>query len=158
MQKRIYIDTTIPSTYYTLRTDAESLARQKETQHWWAKYADIFFVTSSTAVVVELSRGTREATQNRLDLLRGIHLFAVTSEIERIAQVYIDKLVMPQDPFGDALHLAIASFHKVDVLLTWNCMHLANPNKFDFITGINQRLGLSTPAFKTPLDYLGDIA
>lgn len=156
MQKRIYIDTTIPSTYYTLRTDAESLTRQQETQHWWAKYADIFFLTSSTAVVVELSRGTREATQNRLDLLRGVHLFPVTSEIERIAQIYIDKLVMPEDPFGDAFHLAIASFHEIEVLLTWNCMHLANPNKFDFITRINRSLGLSTPVFKTPIDDLGD--
>src|SRR5712691_1000632 len=33
--------------------------------------------------------------------------------------------VMPADPAGDALHLAIASFHKCDFLLTWNCQHLA---------------------------------
>ena len=37
---------------------------------------------------------------------------------------------MPQDPQGDALHIAIASFHNVDALLTWNFAHIANPNKF----------------------------
>ena len=62
---------------------------------------------------------------------------------------------MPKEPQGDALHLAIATFHQVDALLTWNCAHLANPNKFDFIIRINQELGLPTPMLTTPADYLG---
>ena len=65
---------------------------------------------------------------------------------------------MPKEPQGDALHLAFASFHKVDAMLTWNCTHLANPNKFDFITRINRELGLLTPKLTTPLDYLGGTA
>ena len=81
-----------------------------------------------------------------------------TSEIQRIAQVYINKLIMPQEPQGDALHLAIASFHKVDVLLTWNLAHIANPNKLNFITQINRELGLPTPELTTPLNYLGGTA
>ena len=156
MQKRIYIETTIPSFYYTLRTDEESLVKQRATRHWWAQYADRFILTSSTAVVVELRRGKSKAAQARLDLLEGVELFESNSEIDQITQIYMDRFVMPQDPLGDALHLAIASFHKVDTLLTWNLAHLANPNKLDFITQINQELGLPTPELATPLDYLGD--
>jgi hypothetical protein len=70
----------------------------------------------------------------------------------------MEKLIMPQEPQGDAFHLAIASFYRVDILLTWNCTHLANPNKFDFITRINRELGLTTPELKTPHDYLGGTA
>jgi len=62
---------------------------------------------------------------------------------------------MPNDPQGDALHLAIASYHKVDALLTWNCKHLANANKFDHIRRINYEIGLPTPILTTPLNYLG---
>jgi len=40
---------------------------------------------------------------------------------------------MPKDPVGDAHQLAIASFHKVDSLLTWNCKNLVNANKFNHI-------------------------
>lgn len=40
---------------------------------------------------------------------------------------------MPNDPLGDALHLAIAFYHKCDFLLTWNCRHLANAKKFGHI-------------------------
>ncbi|RKU36079.1 hypothetical protein C6496_14405 [Candidatus Poribacteria bacterium] len=155
MQKRIYIETTIPSAYYTLRTDDVSLDRQKLTRQWWDEYAHLFVLTSSTAVVEELRRGRTRVTQNRLTLLEGIEIFDPTVEIAQIAQIYIERLIMPQQPRGDALHLAIASFHRIDTLLTWNCTHLANPNKFDFIGRINRGLGLTTPKLTTPLAYLG---
>ena len=158
MQKRIYIETTIPSSYYTSRTDEESLIRQKLTRQWWGEYADVFTLTSSTAVIDELEAGSTEVTLDRLALLDGIKIFDPTVEIVHIAQVYMEKLIMPQEPQGDAFHLAIASFYNVDILLTWNCTHLANPNKFDFITRINRELGLTTPELKTPYDYLGGSA
>ncbi len=157
MQKRIYIETTIPSSYYTLRTDEESLIRQKLTRQWWDEYANLFTLTSSTAVIDELVEGSRQVTLDRLALLDSVEMFNPTVESVQISQIYIEKLIMPQKPGGDALHLAIASFHQIDVILTWNCMHLANPNKFDFIARINTELGLTTPELKTPLDYLGGI-
>ena len=155
MQKRIYIETTIPSFYYTLRTDEDSLAKQKATRHWWNRYADQFILTTSTAVVAELRRGSSRVVKARLDLIQDVELFEGSREIDRITQYYIHSLVMPQDPVGDAFHLAVASFHKVDALLTWNLAHLANPNKLDFITQINQKFGLPTPELVTPLDDLG---
>ena len=155
MQKRIYIETTIPSSYYTLRTDEESLIRQKLTRQWWNEYADIFTLTSSSAVETELRLGTGKVTQDRLALLGNVEIYVSTIEILQIAQIYIDRLIMPKEPQGDALHLAIASFHQVDAILTWNCTHLANPNKFDFIARINRELGLATPQLTTPFDYLG---
>lgn len=158
MQKRIYIETTIPSSYYTLRTDEESLIRQQLTRQWWDEYAETFTLTSSAAVAEELRRGIEQITHDRLALLEGIEIFEPTIEIAEIAQIFIDRLIMPREPQGDALHLAIASFHQVDAILTWNCAHLANPNKFDFIKRINQELGLETPKLTTPLNYLGGTA
>ncbi len=61
---------------------------------------------------------------------------------------------MPKNPTGDALHLALASFHKVDVLLTWNCRHLANPNKMEHIRLVNYELALPMPLLTTPMNYL----
>ena len=154
MQKRVYIETTIPSSYYTLRTDEGSLARQRLTRQWWEEYAHRFILTSSAAVLAELTRGIGEATQARLDLLEGIELLPITNRIEQIEQIYIERLVMPKNRDEDAQHLAIASFHKVDMLLTWNLTHIANPNKLNFITQINRELGLPTPELTTPLNYL----
>ena len=155
IKKRIYIDTSIPSAYYTSRTDEGSLARQRVTQQWWNQYADLFILTSSPAVIEELSDGTSEKTLDRIALVENLEILPITAEVLQITQIYIDRLVMPQDPAGDALHLAIASFHRMDTLLTWNRSHIANPNKIPLIQRINRELGLATPELTTPLNYLG---
>ena len=78
-----------------------------------------------------------------------------TSVVE-IVEAYIHHKVMPADPAGDALHLALASYHRCDFLVTWNCKHLANANKFGHIRRVNGLLGLLTPSLVTPLELLGD--
>ena len=60
------------------------------------------------------------------------------------------------DRRGDALHLAIASYHKCNFLVTWNCAHLANANKFGHIRRVNTMLGLFVSALVTPLELLGE--
>jgi predicted nucleic acid-binding protein len=155
MAKRVYIETTIPSFYYTLRTDPESVARMHWTREWWNHCAGEFRLLTSDAVIAELGRGSSEKTNERIALLDGLELLDITGEVEEVAAVYIEKLVMPNDPTGDALHLALASFYGVEVLLTWNCQHLANPNKMEHVQIVNRELGLATPLLTTPLNYLG---
>ena len=67
--------------------------------------------------------------------------------------IYLEQRVMPADDAGDAAHLAVASYHGVDYLLTWNCRHLANANRFSHIREINRRLGLMTPELVTPEQF-----
>ncbi len=155
MSNRIYIETSIPSFYFTERSSTEAIARKNWTRQWWKEYSSQFTLFSSMAVIAELQQGTSKATKDRIELLEDLKLLEITKEIKEIATIYIEKLVMPNDPAGDALHLAIASFYNVEVLLTWNCRHLANPNKFTHIKIINYELGLSTPVLTTPLNYLG---
>ena len=150
----IYIETSIPSFYHTLRTDPESIARRNWTYQWWRENTEKSILMTSAAVITELRKGTSEKTKDRIALLDGIEILAITDEIVDIAHIYIDKLVMPNDPQGDALHLAIASYYKADVLLTWNCRHLANANKFNHIRRVNYEMGLPTPILATPLNYL----
>jgi hypothetical protein len=85
-------------------------------------------------------------------------LIAIEREIIEIVKTYIRQKLMPRDPVGDALHLALASYHKCDFLLTWNCTHLANANKFGHIRRINVMLDLFVPMLVTPLELLGGTA
>jgi hypothetical protein len=59
---------------------------------------------------------------------------------------------MPRSLTGDAVHLAYASYYKLDFLLTWNCNHLANANKKQHIRIINARMNLPTPEIITALE------
>jgi hypothetical protein len=51
---------------------------------------------------------------------------------------------------------AIASYHKMDYLLTWNCNHLANANKKKHLRRLNERLRLNTPEIITPLELMDE--
>ena len=88
---------------------------QSWTRRWWEQYKDQFTLVSSLAVIEELSDGGSEKTQDRIDLVENLEMLSISPRIRRITQIYIDRLIMPQDPFGDALHLAIASFHNVEL-------------------------------------------
>lgn len=85
----------------------------------------------------------------------GLPAIPIEDEIQETVEVYIQHRVMPNNPLGDALHLAVASFHKCDYLLTWNCEHLANANKFGHIRRINTLLGLHVPMLVTLLELMG---
>jgi len=64
------------------------------------------------------------------------------------------KVGVPAEALGDADHLALASFYNCDMLVTWNCRHLANANKAGHIRRVNALLGLRTPLLVTPLELL----
>lgn len=87
--------------------------------------------------------------------MEKLPLVTIEPEIAAIVQAYIHHNIMPENPLGDALHLALASFHKCDFLLTWNCKHLANDNKFGHIRIVNNLLDLHNPLLVTPLELLG---
>jgi hypothetical protein len=91
-----------------------------------------------------------------LDLALTVPLIPLGNEVVEIVHAYVKHKLMPEDPTGDALHLALASFHVCDYLVTWNCRHLANANKFGHIRRVNTLLGLKTPDLVTPPELLGD--
>lgn len=88
--------------------------------------------------------------------MEAIPLLDINEAVADIVEAYIKHRVMPADPAGDALHLALASYHRCDFLLTWNCRHLANANKFAHIRRVNAILGLFVPSLVTPLELLGE--
>jgi hypothetical protein len=112
---------------------------------------------TSEAVIRELEGGIREHATARLGLVTGLELLPVEPEIEVIVLAYIQHQLMPANPTGDALHLALASYHKCDFVAIWNCVHLANANKFGHIRRVNTMLGLYTPTIATLLELMGGI-
>jgi predicted nucleic acid-binding protein len=152
---RIYVETTIPSAYYTSRPGAEMSEKRLCTRKWWSEAAQTCELVSSAAVFRELARGRSRHVPERLALLLDLRMLEVTSEAFRIARVYVERRIMPANPFEDALHLALASYHECDALATWNYRHLANSNKFNQIRRINQELGLWIPVITTPRELMG---
>lgn len=88
-------------------------------------------------------------------MIAGLPLVPIATAVIDIVATYIARRVMPADPTGDALHVPLASFHKCEFLVTWNCRHLTNANKFAHLRRVNVILGLFVPTLVTPHELLG---
>lgn len=63
---------------------------------------------------------------------------------------------LPKKAADDALHLAIAAYHGVDYLLTWNCRHLDNAELKPVMRSVCAVHGYVCPEICTPLELMGD--
>ncbi len=55
----------------------------------------------------------------------------------------------------DALHIALATYHGMDYLLTWNCKHIANAEKRYVIAEVCHNTGIEPPVICTPEELMG---
>jgi hypothetical protein len=63
---------------------------------------------------------------------------------------------LPIKAKADALHIAIATVHGMDYLLTWNCKHIANATMRLKIESICKSCGYVPPIICTPLELMED--
>ena len=130
MKPTVYIETTIPSYYHD---DRPALQRDiLRTREWWDVERDGYECFVSPVVLTELDQGDYPNKNDCLSLVADLPVLEILSEIEEISEAYWQHQVMPRRPSGDAAHLAIASYYRVDYVLTWNCKHLANARKTSF--------------------------
>lgn len=54
----------------------------------------------------------------------------------------------------DALHVACATYHDIDVLRTWNCTHIANPERLPVMRGLCAARGYTLPELVTPFELM----
>jgi hypothetical protein len=146
----VYIETSVPSAHVTTRTDPGSVHRRAVTREWWREQLRRYDVWTSDAVLMELADGTWPGKADAIALVDPLPRLEIDADVMAVAGRYIAERLVPADLKGDAVHLAAASVHETDFLLTWNIRHLANPNKMEHLTVINRRLGLLTPAVVTP--------
>src|SRR5207237_1592437 len=132
MALKIYIETTIQSFYFEVRRSAECVSRRNWTRQWWDERRGEHQLVTSLVVRDELSdeKYPESKRRNALALIDELPLLDLDPQIDQIVLNYVQNLLMPLQPVADAVHLALASFYQCDILLTWNCVHLANPNKF----------------------------
>jgi hypothetical protein len=156
MKRTVYIETSIPSFYYETRKDSVSIAWRDLTRIWWKEQRRFFQLVTSDVVRVELEEGKHPFQREKIDLISKIELLDYVPMIDEVANVYIRNKLVPVETGGDAYHLAYASYYGIEFLITWNCAHLANPNKFSHIHAINKRLRLSTPILCTPEQLLSE--
>ena len=110
-----------------------------------------FNLCISEEVIAELSAPGFDRGQEAIQMLRGLRTMELSPEVQGLANLLVREKVMPGPSVsGDAVHVAAATVHGMDYLLSWNVKHLANINKRAHLAKICLRLGLAPPQIVTP--------
>ena len=104
----------------------------------------------SPLVSSELSRLKEPHRTSYLKLIRELEQVDLTEEAAILAEGYIARGIFHRKYIADALHVAIASCHKIDYLVTWNFGHLANVRRQARIRLFNTAAGFFVPMIVTP--------
>src|SRR5438445_8567856 len=155
---RIYIESTIP-TYVVARPARDLLqaARQQLARDWWDLKRQQHELFTSQVVLDEIAAGEREMAKRRLELIAGLTVLDLTPDAETLADRILHSGLLPVTADGDAAHIALATVHKLDILLTWNCRHIANAAIQSRLRDLAEESGFALPVLCTLDELSGEL-
>jgi hypothetical protein len=135
MRETVYIETSILG-YLTARPtrDLVIAANIEVTREWW---------------------DARRSESQRLGILRDFLLLDLNSSVLELAEQFLERSNLPAKADVDAVHIAAATVHGMDYLLTWNCKHIANAQIQRKLAEISLEFGYELPILCTPYELLG---
>lgn len=152
----VYIETSVVS-YLTARPSRDLIraAHQAVTQLWWERRGR-FSLYIADPVIQEACAGDGIAAARRLAALEPLALLDLTDEVLGLARRLIEGGGLPGKASVDATHVAIATVHGIEYLVTWNCRHIANAEMRSRIEDICRDAGYRPPVICTPDQLLGE--
>jgi hypothetical protein len=156
VKPQVYLETTIISYLvgWLSRHDLYVAANQEFTRDWWSKRRHDFELFASAVVIKEARDGEPELAAARLNFLSEVSLLEVTEEANLLKAELLRGAALPASAELDALHIAVATVHGLDYLLSWNCRHIANAFTLPRVYDICLRAGYEPPFVCTPLELM----
>lgn len=146
MKLSLYIETSVIGAYL----DNGDAFRRDITIRWWEHELSEYRAFSSLLVRRELERINEPHRAGYLNLIKPLDDLEMTEEAAILAEGYIERGIFHRKYMADALHVALAAFHKIDYLVTWNFGHIANVRKQARLKMFNTAAGFFSPAIVTP--------
>lgn len=151
MKQSIYLETSVIGAYL----DNGEPFRRDLTIRWWEHEMSEYRAVASIIVQRELERVPEPHRTGYLKLVSLLEQVELTEEATILADGYISRGIFHRKYIADALHVAVASVHKIDYLVTWNFGHLANVQRQARIRLFNTAAGFFVPMIVTPEFLVG---
>jgi hypothetical protein len=146
MKKSIYLETSVIGAYL----DNGEPFRRDLTIRWWEHEMADYASFISPLVVRELERMEEPRRSAYLNLVRSVPQCEVTEEAAILAEGYVSRGIFHRKYIGNALHVALASVNKADMIVTWDFGYIANVHRQSRIKLFNTVAGFFVPMIVTP--------
>lgn len=153
--KKVYVETTVVS-YFTARPSRDVIvaARQEATRELWPKLVSEYESYVSALVREEAGKGNEEQASLRLQAIEAFPVLDSDEAVRVLASNILEGRGIPREYPEDALHIAVAAFNGMDVLVTWNFAHLNNPFTRLMVRQIVENTGYQCPEVCSPDELL----
>ena len=149
VKQRIYIDTSVVGGCFDI-----------EFKEWSDKLFEEFKQGEKIAVISDVTLDelslSRPGVRNHLDTISNSFKEFVLSDkqTEELAECYIKEKAVTRKSYEDALHIAIATINKVDVVVSWNFKHIVNLDRIRKFNAVNLMNGYTMLEIRNPRDIL----
>lgn len=146
MKLSLYLETSVIGAYL----DNDEPFRRDLTIRWWEHELSRYNASISLLVERELERLSEPHRSSYLKLIKGLPMVDIPDEAAILAEGYVSRGIFHRKYIADALHVALASLHKIDFFVTWNFGHIANVHRKARIKLFNTAAGFFVPEIVTP--------
>lgn len=151
MKRQIYTDTSVLGGCFDAMFEEAS-------QQLFARFREgRDLIVVSTLTLQELNCAPAHVRELLKDIPKGNKIeIEFSEEAAQLAQRYISGNVIRASSRIDAQHIACATVHKIDVLVSWNFKHIVNLKRIHGYNSINLREGYPLLEIRTPQEVLDD--
>ncbi len=149
----IYLDTSVLNFFF----EEDDLEKAYSTRELFReimrrKYAAFI----SELVLREIGKTERFKREKLLSLVRTYEIpcLEVTAECLSLAQKYMERKVFPEKYRDDSIHIAIATVHNTDVVISWNLRHMVKLKTRREVKAINILEGYREVDICTPTEVI----
>ncbi len=157
MSETVYIETSMVG-YLTVRPSNNLIlmANLEVTRKWWETRRSQFTLYISQVVLDEAAQGDSEMALKRLEILQSLPVLELNEAVQDLGAQFLTRSNLPPKASDDAIHIAAATVHGLDYLLTWNCRHIANAQIQRKLAEICLDFGYKLPIICTPYELMGE--
>ncbi len=147
--QRIYLDTSVIGGYY----DGEF---EEDTRILFEKIKlEQFHVVLSDITEGELQEAPKMIRSLFIELFAGLATkIELTEEAVQLADTYLAEKVVGKTSRVDCFHIALATIHQVDILVSWNFKHIVNVQRIRGYNAVNMKLGYPTLDIRSPKEII----
>jgi predicted nucleic acid-binding protein len=132
------------------------MANLEVTRKWWETRRSQFTLYISQVVLDEAAQGDSEMALKRLEILQSLPVLELNEAVQDLGAQFLTRSNLPPKASDDAIHIAAATVHGLDYLLTWNCRHIANAQIQRKLAEICLDFGYKLPIICTPYELMGE--
>jgi len=149
---KIYLETTMFNYFFDTVRDAhaDTVKLFKEIK------AGIYQGYTSMYVLHELNQAPKDKRDKMLSLINqyNITTFDESAEALKLAEVYVSEGVIPEKYFTDGVHIAIATVHDLDMIISLNFKHIVRKKTIDLTGIINISRGYRKIEIHSPMEVV----